>query len=293
MKPTFSCPRAFLFAAIVVMAVTSPSYGYKEAVVFDGGTVSGVVQLSGAVPSPRAFRVKRAPFSEYCEKISDGKGNIILEEYHVGSDGQMQDVIISVQDIQSGKPFHPVQMRFNATDCMFHPADIPHEEMVDMDHHGTIRHIHPLVAILQNHQPLYVTNQDPILHNGQVFQKESGHTLLNFPLPADASQTMGGTLHVERKGKIVQMICGMHDFMQTFGMVVDNPYYTKTKRDGQFVIDQLPPGTHTVTAWHPHFKPITKKVTIPENGGVALNFVFDAKEVRQRTFESIEGLSRQ
>ena len=46
------------------------------------------------------------------------------------------------------------------------------------------------------------------------------------------------------------MICGMHEFMQTWGYRIQNPYFFKTKIDGNFKIDTIPPGDYVVKAWH-------------------------------------------
>jgi hypothetical protein len=287
-KPFFILNISAVFLVVAIMGCPSLSFGYEEAEVSRGGTLHGITTLNGVVPSPVVFQVSRAPFSKYCEKISDGKGHIALEEYHVGPDGGMQDVIVAVQEVKRGKPFAPVLSRFFATDCMFHPAEVSHHEMMRSDEHGRTHHVHPLVTVFQDNQPISVINQDPIPHNGQIFQQENGHILLNFPIPV-SEKKWGGVPHFTKGKKIVQMICGMHEYMQTYGLVVDNPYYAKTKRDGRFVIDQLLPGKYQVWAWHPHFKPIIKEVTVTEGESVSLNFEFQSKWVRPRIFESIEG----
>ncbi len=281
--------RGWIFA-VIGMAGTLPvsSFGYDEIVVKGGGTITGMATLQGEVPPPVVFQIGRAPFSQYCQKISDGKGNVVLEEYHVGPEGGMQDVIVAVQEVKRGKTFEPVSSKFFATDCMFHPAEVSHHEMYQSDNLGRVHHVHPLVSIFQDNQSISVINHDPIPHNGQLFQQETGHVLLNFPIPV-SPKNWGGVAHFEKGRKIVQMICGMHEYMQTYGLVVDNPYYAKTKRDGQFVIDQLPPGNYQVLAWHPHFKPITKEITVSEGESVSLNFEFQSKEVKPRIFESKEG----
>jgi hypothetical protein len=87
-----------------------------------------------------------------------------------------------------------------------------------------------------------------------------------------------------------QMICGMHEYMQTYGLVVDNPYYAKTNAAGQFAIDQLPEGQYQVLAWHPHFKPIIKEVTVSAEESVSLDFAFESKGVGPRIFEMAVGL---
>ncbi len=281
--------RGWIFAIIGLAALPFSSFGYDEIAVRGGGTLTGTVRLNGPIPPPAVFRLSRSPFSRYCEKISDGKGNIVLEEYHLGPEGGMQETIVAVQQVNRGKPFTPIRASFFATDCMFHPAEVSHHEMVQSDQMGRVRHVHPLVTVFQDNQPVSVINKDPIFHNGQIFQQESGHILLNFPV-AVSDRPMGGVLRFQKGKKIAQMICGMHEYMQTYGLVVDNPYYAKTKRDGQFVIDQLPEGRYQVLAWHPHFKPIIKEITVSKEESISLDFVFASKGVGPRAFEAHEGL---
>ncbi|HUK57124.1 MAG TPA: carboxypeptidase-like regulatory domain-containing protein [Nitrospiria bacterium] len=257
---------------------------YKEAVVTDGGTISGKVTLKGAIPDPRVFPVVLYPFGEYCKKISDGHGNIHLEEFVVSPEGGLQDTVVAVQEVPRGKPFVHVKSELVAVNCMFHPADVPDSEQFIVGGDKHVHHAHPLVMVLENHRPISVTNKDPIVHNGQVFQSEKGNILLNFPLPV-SNDPRGGVLNFEKGKRISEMICGMHEFMQSWGFVVDNPYYARTKRDGLFAIDQLPPGTYRVLAWHPHFQPIEREVTVPAGGSVTMNFEFDSAKIQRPIYE--------
>jgi hypothetical protein len=166
---------------------------------------------------------------------------------------------------------------------MFHPADVPDSEQFEVSE-GKLRHIHPSVGVIRNDQKTSVLNKDPIVHNGQVFQSERGDIVLNFPLSV-SNQPNGGVIHLDPGKKIAQMICGMHEFMQTWAYLVDNPYFARTKRDGLFSIDRLPPGTYKVTAWHPHFKPVEKEITIAPGGNVAVDFEFDSSEIRHSNYE--------
>jgi hypothetical protein len=138
--------------------------------------------------------------------------------------------------------------------------------------------------VIQNHQPISVINRDPVIHNGQIFQNERGNIILNFPLPV-SDESRGGVIHLDPGKRITQMICGMHEFMQSWGFAVDNPYYALTKKGGEFDIDQLPPGRYRVMVWHPHLKPVEKEVVVPANGRVELNFEFDATKVKRPEYE--------
>jgi hypothetical protein len=263
------------------------AFAYQEIDVSDGGSITGKVVLKGPIPEPRVFPVVQYPFGPFCKKVSDGHGNIRLEEFIVGPDGGMQDTIVAVERVKEGKPFPHLKEEMVTVDCMFHPADVPANEQFRVNEEGKLRHAHPLVTVFKNHQRISIVNKDPIIHNGQVFQNEKGNIILNFPLPV-SSEPRGGILNFEPGKRIAQMICGMHEFMQSWGFVVDNPYYAKTKRDGEFTIDRLPPGTYKVVAWHPHLKPIEQEVTVPANGNVAINFEFDSSRVVRPEYERQE-----
>jgi hypothetical protein len=279
--------------AVVVWGLWAVSaFAYEEVVVRGGGSIRGVTVLRGELPPARAFTLEGSPFAEFCAKISDGKGRVVLDEYVVGENGAFQDVVVAVRNVKAGKPFPHITAKLTATDCMFHPAEVSHEEMHERDMGGRTRHIHPLVTVFENHRPISIINEDPIIHNGQVFQKENGHIVLNFPLPAVAFKSQGGVMHFGRGAMVGQILCGIHAFMQTFGLVVDNPYYAKTKRNGQFFIPDLPPGTYEVLAWHPHFKPQVSRVTVMANQETMFNVTFDSSEVKRRVFESEGGLKK-
>ncbi len=277
-----------LFGLLACPAVSPASEyqsEYQEIEVKDGGTITGKVVLKGPAPGLRYFPLVLFPFAQYCRKISDGQGNVVLQEFHAAPDGGLQDAIVAVQGVAKGKPFRHLKTEFVAVNCMFHPADVAPSEHSMRDAAGRVHHEHPLVEVMENHQLLSVLNQDPIMHIGQVFQSERGNIVLNFPLPV-STQPNGGLVHFLPGKRIVQMICGMHEFMQTWGYMVENPYYAKTGKDGTFTIDRLPPGAYTVTAWHPHLKPSVQEVVVRPGETVALTFQFDAAEVKRPNYET-------
>ena len=276
--------REFLLGTILILTGTFPAFGYEVEEVVNGGTVTGKVTLIGPPPAPRAFPIVVYQYGHYCRKISDGNGRILLREFNVSPEGGLQDAVVIVQNVRKGKPFRYTQNNFITTNCMFHPYDVPESEQFEL-HDGQMVHVHPLVMIMKNNQKVAVTNRDPIVHNAQVYQPEKGNQVLNFPIPVGAYER-GGFVHIEAGKRIVQLICGMHEYMQSWGWVVDNPYYTKTKKEGGFMIDKLPPGTYKVTAWHPQLKPIEKEITVTSNGTVSIDFEFKSEEVVRPIYET-------
>ena len=282
-------PLKTFYRFVAILSVTvmawSHAHAYEAIEVPDGGTLSGKVTLKGTPPVPRVFPLVLYPFGPFCKKISDGQGNVRLMEFSVDSAGGLKDTIVAVQKVGRGKPFEPLKSDFVTIDCMFHPADVPDSEQFSTGADGKVHHEHPLVTVVQNDQHVSILNRDPVFHNAQFFQSEKGNIILNFPLPV-STDPRGGKLHFERDKRVVQLICGMHEFMQSWGFRVDNPYYAKTKKGGEYVIDKLPPGTYRVTAWHPHLKVIEKEVSVAANGKVSLDFEFDSAQVQRPIYES-------
>lgn len=124
------------------------------------------------------------------------------------------------------------------------------------------------------------------MHNSQVYQAERGKIILNIPIPAE--EISDGKVKFQKHYKIFQMICGMHEFMQTWGYRVQNPYNFKTGVDGAFKIDNIPPGEYVVNAWHYLMKPRKQKIKIEANQTIDLDFHFRGKEVIRPLYETIK-----
>ncbi len=275
----------FVLLMLVHLITSKDVFAYEEVDVDLTGSIYGKITLKGSIPKPRIFSLSLYPFGSFCKKISDGKGHVFLKDFIVGEDRGLWDVVIAVKDVTKGKPFPLIQKEFVATDCMFHPADVAAREQFFVDDFGQMHHEHPNVAILENHQPISVINKDPIVHNIQVFQNERGNIILNAPLPV-SRRPRGGALHFGRDKRISQLICGMHEFMQSWGFVVDNPYYAMTAKDGTYKIDQLLPGEYIVGIWHPHYPVYERKVVVSENGSIQLDFKFDGDIIKRPLYES-------
>ena len=73
---------------------------------------------------------------------------------------------------------------------------------------------------------------------------------------------------------VVRIFCDIHSHMSAFVLVFSHPYYAKAEVDGRYRIDNVPPGTYTVSAWNEGETRDTRTVTVPPQGGdVDLDFV--------------------
>ncbi len=288
MKSRYQLSLMIMMMSLVGVIGHPLAFGYDEVDVENGGTISGRITLGGEIPKPRVFSLIQFPFGPFCKKISDGQGNVRLKEFIVDRKTHgLWEAVVSIRNIKQGKPYRPTVADFVAVDCMFHPSEVADNEMFSVDEAGEMHHEHPNVAIIHNHQRMNMINRDPVVHNIQVYQNEKGNIILNTPLSI-SDQVRGGVLHYKKGKRISQMICGMHEFMQSWGFVVNNPYYAKTAKDGSYHIDGVPPGTYTVSIWHPHFSVHEQVVTVKTHTVSNLNYELDASEVKRPVYETQE-----
>ncbi len=56
----------------------------------------------------------------------------------------------------------------------------------------------------------------------------------------------------------------------------DTPYAVIVDDDGRFVLEDAPPGTYTVTAWHPYLGSLEQEVTLEPDGTSETRFEFSS-----------------
>ena len=257
--------KGILTVLTLFLSVTQ-GWAYQEIEVKNGGTIQGKAILTGQMPPPRVYHLVLFPNIDMCAEVdADESGeNRVLDDFKISPDGGLKDVLISLEHVEAGKPFVKEPIMIQSENCKFTPDVNP----------------------IRQGEAFKVDNQDAVMHNSQVYQKERGKILLNIPIPAE--EISDGKVTFQKNYKIMQMICGMHEFMQTWGYRVQNPYYFHTKIDGDYKIDNIPPGDYVVTAWHYLMKVQSKKITITENSVIDLNFAFSGDEVIRPLYETIQ-----
>ena len=254
-----------LVVTLYFISVTIPGWAYQEIEVKNGGTIQGKATLIGKMPFPRIYHLILFPNIDMCAEIdTDDEMNRVLDDFKVSPDGGLKDVVVTIQHVDAGKPFNKEPINIVAENCKFLPD----------------------VSIIRQGETFKVDNLDAVMHNSQVYQKERGKILLNIPIPAE--EVSDGKITFKKHYKIMQMICGMHEFMQTWGYRVQNPYYSQTKIDGNFKIDNIPPGEYKLTAWHYFMKKQTQKIKIAAGETVDLSFVFNADKVVRPFYETMK-----
>ena len=264
MKKTWLFPK-ILIALVALLTFSLPALAYEEINVQNGGTIKGKTIMTGKMPFPRHYHLILFPNIDMCAEVdTDDEMNRVLEDFKTSPTGELKDVVISLEKVEAGKPFNKEPINILSENCKFFPD----------------------VNLIRQGESFKVDNVDAVMHNSQVYQKERGKILLNIPILAE--EVSEGKVTFKKHYKIMQMICGMHEFMQTWGYRVQNPYYFLTKQDGNFNIDNIPPGEYVVNAWHYLMKPQKRKITIAAGETIDLNFSFDADRVVRPYYETIK-----
>ncbi len=103
----------------------------------------------------------------------------------------------------------------------------------------------PHVQVMTLGSPLVITSSDTVLHNSHGFN-EDGSTAFNVAVPIvgmEVNQKMP-------KPGVVRLRCDAgHTWMSAYVVVMDEPFYTLTDKDGNFTIAGVPAGDYEIEVW--------------------------------------------
>ena len=86
-------------------------------------------------------------------------------------------------------------------------------------------------------------NRDQIHHHVYSFSRTK-----TFELPLYMGEDAAPVLF--DKVGVVKVACNIHDWMSGIILVLPTPYYAVTDAEGRFTLSDVPPGGHTLAAWH-------------------------------------------
>ncbi|OGX14367.1 MAG: hypothetical protein A3K11_09105, partial [Nitrospirae bacterium RIFCSPLOWO2_12_FULL_63_8] len=229
-------------------AAVAPVSAYEVVEVEHGGTITGNVTLQGQpMPTSQGFNLVTFPDPEYCGRISNGSGWRLLYDFSIDRTGGLKDVVVSLEGVEKGRPFDLSVPRVEARDCQFQP----------------------FVTVVRDGHAVEVVNMDPVMHDIQAYETSlhlGPRVLFNSPLPMNAHHQRGNLhathrhlpgpsmlepIHLNKGRNLFVMQCGFHAFMLSWGLAVSNPYYAISDGAGSYRIENVPPGSYRMTAWHP------------------------------------------
>jgi hypothetical protein len=71
---------------------------------------------------------------------------------------------------------------------------------------------------------------------------------------------------VFRSPEILRIDCDLHSWMRGWVIVTDHPYYALTNEEGQFVLQNVPPGKYTLQVWQESLGTLSREITVSKGG---------------------------
>ena len=246
--------------------------GYKVVPVSNGGTIASLVSFDGTPRPPKVIKVEKTP--EVC-----GKEDRELYEVSV-TDGKLQDVVLFLEEVNEGKPFDnhvllgpPPGMRGGldaGENDVFPGTDIKPQKCI----------FGAFTGVIAETSVLRFDNLDPVKHSPHTYgiKGRVRKSMHNQDLEGKGQLTL--PIKLKKGYKILKLECDQHPHMQNWFRVVSNPYYGFSAVDGTCAIDQVPPGTYNMIAWHPILGEQEQEVVVAAGGTVDVSFEFSSKRRR-------------
>ena len=262
--------RWAVFASLL-WSISALGQAYQVVSVTNGGTVTGTVKWSGAVPRSATVAITKDP--QICDPEAHKTRD--LERLIVGSQGGVANTVVFLKNVSRGKAMDlPAPRQFlDQKQCRYEPH----------------------ILLVPASAKLQMKSSDALLHT--VHMDGAATYNLPFPFPNQViSRDMPTT-------GLVNLKCnGGHTWMNAEMLVVSHPYYSVTDETGKFELTNVPPGDYEIVAWHegwgiarqegsfdvltekrisrPVFTPPRewdKKISVDANGSATVNFIIGDK----------------
>ena len=239
---------------------------------FGGGTVKGNVTFQGEPPPAEKFVFQSSPNSSFCSKHPDT------------SDEGRRRVINSVETTSTGGLKHAIVFLQGLEDKNWMAG----HESTDID--IRLCDFLPRTAIVVDGKSVRVVNHDAdpedpkaekgVAHTVRAYEvlKPRSVSLFSVGLPTKGSELKKQVeLGMWKKGSFVRLTCDQHEWMRSFLLPVQNPFFGLVNDNGTFTIENVPSGRHVIAAWHPQAGKVEQTIEMTEGGSVEVNFAFQRK----------------
>jgi plastocyanin len=206
--------------------------------------ITGAVEFTGTPPAMEKLKRDSDPF---CGKKQMNDEAVIVK------DKKLVNVWVHVVKgaPESKAPADAPEVVVGQVDCMYQPR----------------------VQTAVIGQKVVAKNNDPILHNVHTYLGAA--TVFNKGMPNASAKPVE---HTATKDGLLRWKCDVHPWMRAYVGINKNPFQAVTGEDGTFKIDNIPPGSYTVEAWHEKYGVKTADVNVEAGKPATLTFKFDGTE---------------
>jgi plastocyanin len=173
---------------------------------------------------------------------------VTVDQFVCGKDKDAEDLVVSPQRglrnavVSLASPPPGVQWQFSTA-----PVFLDQRQCVFI----------PRVTLVPAGGTVDFLNSDRLLHN--IHSASRANAVFNRTQPRN--RTIPITF---AKPEIVPISCDLHGWMRAWVVVMEHPFYAVTGSEGEFALNNLPPGRYTLNIWHETLGTVTKDVTVGE-----------------------------
>jgi plastocyanin len=228
-------------ASSAAASSTAPAAA-PAAVAADAATVTGSVKLEGAAPKMAVVQMAADPFCQ-----SQHKAPVTDEDVVAGPAGELANVLVYIKDIKGNFPAPATPATLDQRGCQYFP------------------HVHAI----QVGQTLDIKNDDATLHNVHALAKVNPEFNEGQPV-----QGMVSKKKFDKAEGPFKVKCDVHGWMRSYMAVLPHPFFSVSSTAGAFTINNLPPGTYTLVAWHEKYGTQEQQITVGPKESKQVSFSF-------------------
>ena len=210
--------------------VSKPATPYRAVAVSGGVKLTGTIDFDGVLPADTVIQLPAD---------AAGCGQRITDHRVQRTGTRIGGAIVWLSDIRTGKPL-PMGRRFQLAneDCMLTPQ------------------VQAVVAPAT----LNIVSDDVALHRDRIVNVGTGD--LEGIAPFNDNGEVVPFDRVLDTTKQLEITCDLHPWAKAWILVLDHPYFATSEKAGTFSIEDVPPGTYRVKAWHPLLGTAEQSVTV-------------------------------
>ena len=236
---------AVTVSAMLVLAFAFLSSG-KSVIAASGGQITGTIKLDGTAPHQKGIDMSKEPS---CAAIHKDKP-ITTENVVVGPNNGLADVVVYISEGLTGnEAASSATPTWDQKGCQY----IPHVMALDAGQH------------------FKVTNSDQTSHN--IHPQPTRNSEWNKSQPPGAPPFDITWANVEIA---IPVKCNIHPWMHGYMVVVKGPTGA-SDLNGSYKLENVSPGSYTLTAWQETYGTQTAKVTVAAGKAATADFTFKAK----------------
>ena len=207
------------------------------------GTIKGQIVFDGEVPKIKPITIGAEVAKGCCDtggcpssgNVADDDRSLIIAEK-----GGIENVVVTLTVEGAERPKIPEEPRMlDQKGCRFSTR----------------------VMIIPMGATVAYANSDAVSHNIHTYAIKNEGINITVAGGKNSAQKL-------EKAEAVKVTCDIHTWMASYVYVTDATHWDLTDAEGNFEIEDLPPGTYKLALWHEKLGKAKAEVTVGEDGSV-------------------------